>query len=131
MPPFNRERPVTTPVQPSTERRPAKSLEDFANEIFGQLNEKSARDAQPMPVERPVQEQVIVQQVEEKVVSRADNRRAPMRTEAASSKERSLAQKLKEQETGESFHVVPTSQKALMQAIIMSEVLGQPKAKQR
>ena len=43
MPPFNSkpvQKPVHTPAQ-STERQPARTLEDFANEIFGQLIENA------------------------------------------------------------------------------------------
>ena len=42
MPPFsNQEVPrESTPVEPKQQRPKVKTLEDFANEVFGQLNEK-------------------------------------------------------------------------------------------
>ena len=126
MPPFNSkpvQKPVHTPAQ-STERQPARTLEDFANEIFGQLNEK----AKPTPpvVEQPLQAPPPVQaQVQERVVT-PSVARPKMRTEMS---ERPLVTKLKEQ--NDSFTVVPKNKKAIMQAVVMSEILGPPKAKQR
>lgn len=127
MPPFSKQqmpKPLYPPVQTTERNRPAKSLEEFTNEIFGQLTQKS----QPIPelVTEPVLEQKVAEPV-----SRANNKRAPMRTEVTEKQERPLVQKIKEQETNDPFYVVPTSKKQLMQAIIMSEVLGPPKAKQR
>lgn len=126
MPPFNSkpvEKPVHTPAQ-STERQPARTLEDFANEIFGQLNEKANPAPpvveQPIPVPPPVQAQV-----QERVVP-PSIARPKMRTEMT---ERPLVTKLKQQ--NDSFTVVPKNKKALMQAIVMAEILGPPKAKQR
>ena len=128
MPPFNSkpvQKPAHTPAQ-STERQPARTLEDFANEIFGQLNEK-VKPAPPV-VEQPLQAPPPVQaqvQVQERVVP-PSVARPKMRTEMT---ERPLVTKLKEQ--NDSFTVVPKNKKALMQAVVMAEILGPPKAKQR
>ena len=126
MPPFNSksvQKPVHTPAQ-STERQPARTLEDFANEIFGQLNEK-VKPAPPV-VEQPLQAPPAVHaQVQERVVP-PSVARPKMRTEMS---ERPLVTKLKEQ--NDSFTVVPKNKKALMQAVVMAEILGPPKAKQR
>ena len=124
MPPFNSkpvQKPVHTPAQ-STERKPARTLEDFANEIFGQLNEKAI--PAPPVVEQPLQAPPPVQ-VQERVVP-PSVARPKMRTEMS---ERPLVKKLKEQ--NDSFTVVPKNKKALMQAVVMAEILGPPKAKQR
>lgn len=125
MPPFNSkpvQQPVHTPAQ-STERKPARTLEDFANEIFGQLNEKANPapvEEQPLPASPPVQAQV-----QERVVP-PSVARPKMRTEMT---ERPLVTKLKQQ--NDPFTVVPKNKKALMQAVVMAEILGPPKAKQR
>lgn len=106
MPPFN-----NPPAAPSAEQtnRP-KSLEDFANEIFGQLNDKTK--AAP-PVQAPVE---VVPAAPPVVQERTS--RPPL-------EERPLVKKLKQ----ESIQVVPKNQQQVMQAVVMAEVLGKPKAK--
>ena len=120
MPPFsNQEVPREwSPVEPKQERPKVKTLEDFANEVFGQLNEKVepkkqvVREVEIPPV-RPVVKEVVKKE------------RTSTRPELGAS--RPIVQKAKKS----SFNVVPQTQQQLMQAIVTSEILGPPKAKQR
>ena len=121
MPPFsNQEVPrQSKPVeQPKQQRPKVKSLEDFANEVFGQLSEKVEPKKQIVRevVEEPVQP--VVQEVVKK-------ERTFTRPELGAT--RPIVQQAKKQP----FNVVPQTQHQLMQAIITSEILGPPKAKQR
>lgn len=129
MPPFSSQpAPRKQEVQPKKSPDRPKTLEDFANEVFGQLNEKAQPILQkiepqplvPKPVEQPVMEPV------QPVV----NRRPENSTEARSSKERPIVAMAK-QEAAQAFQVVPSNQRDLMQAIVMTEVLGPPKAKRK
>lgn len=127
MPPFSSQpAPRKQEVQPKQATNRPKTLEDFANEVFGQLNEKAQPILQkiepqpPTPVEQPVMEPV------QPVV----NRRPENSTEARSSKERPIVAMAK-QEAAQAFQVVPSNQRDLMQAIVMTEVLGPPKAKRK
>lgn len=116
MPPFNNPTAPSKPAQQQKER--PKSLEDFANEIFGQLNEKK-------PTEKPVPAKVqapIVEPVTERVTQREQR---PVSTRPPLT-DRPLVKKLKQESV---FQVVPKNQKQMMQAIVMAEVLGKPKAK--
>lgn len=120
MPPFsNQEVPREwSPVEPKQERPKVKTLEDFANEVFGQLNEKVepkkqvVRELKREPV-RPVVQEVVKKE------------RTSTRPELGAS--RPLVQQAKRKP----FNVVPRTQQQLMQAIVTSEILGPPKAKQR
>ena len=127
MPPFSnqpapRQQKEVRPVQ---QQNPRKSLEDFANEVFGQLNEKSKPVVQkvetvpPVQVEKPRQRQPVVEQTTRSQSTNTNRSLA----------ERPIVQKLKQQ--SEALQVVPSNQRELMQAIVMSEILGPPKAKQR
>ena len=120
MPPFsNQEVPREwSPVEPKQERPKVKTLEDFANEVFGQLNEKVEPKKQ---VVREVKEE-LVQPVVREVVKKE---RTSTRPELGAS--RPILQQAKKS----SFNVVPQTQQQLMQAIVMSEILAPPKAKQR
>ena len=120
MPPFsNQEVPREwSPVEPKQERTKVKTLEDFANEVFGQLNEKVESKKQ---VVREVKEEP-VQPIVKEVVKKE---RTSTRPELGAS--RPLVQQAKRK----SFNVVPQTQHELMQAIVTSEILGPPKAKQR
>ena len=121
MPPFsNQEVPrQSKPVeQPKQQRPKVKSLEDFANEVFGQLNEKTEPKRQ---VVREVKEEP-VQPVVREVVKKE---RTSTRPELGA--KRPIVQQAKKS----SFNVVPQTQQQLMQAIVTSEILGPPKAKQR
>ena len=120
MPPFsNQEVPREwSPVEPKQERPKAKTLEDFANEVFGQLNEKVEPKKQ---VVREVKQEV-VQPVLREVVKKE---RMTTRPELGAT--RQIVQQAKKS----SLNVVPRTQRQLMQAIVTSEILGPPKAKQR
>ena len=121
MPPFsNQEVPREwTPVeQPKQQRPKVKSLEDFANEVFGQLNEKSEPKKQPVYEVKEEPVQPVVQEVVKK-------ERSFTRPELGAT--RPIVQQAKKS----SFNVVPQTQQQLMQAIVTSEILGPPKAKQR
>ena len=127
MPPFSNQTAPRqrTEARPDTGRtRQPKSLEDFANEIFGQLNDKSQQSVEPKPVvqvEIPKPAPVEVVKTKREELHRTSTRKEL--------RDRPIVQKLKKQEAQQVFQVVPTSQKQVMQAIIMSEVLGPPKAK--
>ena len=118
MPPFsNQEVPQEwSPVEPKQERPKVKTLEDFANEVFGQLNEKVEPKKQ---VVREVKEEPVRQVVKEVV----NKERTSTRPELGAS--RPILQQAKKT----SFNVVPRTQHELMQAIVTSEILGPPKAK--
>ena len=120
MPPFsNQEVPREwSPVEPKQERPKVKTLEDFANEVFGQLNEKMEPKKQAV---REVKEEP-VQPVVREVVKKE---RTSTRPELGAS--RPIVQQAKKS----SLNVVPRTQQQLMQAIVTSEILGPPKAKQR
>ncbi len=134
MPPFNNqptEQKVELPKQ--TERRT--SLEDFASQVFQQLNEKAqpknsapSSDSQPEPIKAI--------EVEEK---HRGSQRVPLNSRPAFDENRSSNRTsanpkagssdfIKENEIG---NIVPTTRTALVQAIITTEILGPPKAKQR
>ena len=120
MPPFsNQEVPREwSPVEPKQERPKVKTLEDFANEVFGQLNEKMEPKKQVVrEVEAPP-----VQPVMREIVKKE---RTSTRPELGAT--RPIVQQAKKQ----SFNVVPRTQHELMQAIVTSEILGPPKARQR
>jgi len=135
MPPFNN--PTTKqkfelPKQPTIR----KSLEDFASEVFDQLNEK----AQPKPTAQVLEkhpeplkaEEIIEKKVESPRISpgsrpafdgnRSSSRGSILQTNTAKT------DPIKDHEIG---NIVPTTRAALVQAIITTEILGPPKAKQR
>ena len=111
---------------PEKQRPAAKSLEDFANEIFGQLNEKveqqkpkQQRQSQTVPVTPTVEtaRQVAIEQA----------KAAERRSERPPLGDRPLTKKL----STESISFAPKSRKDLVQGLIMAEVLGPPKAKRK
>ena len=120
MPPFsNQEVPREwKPVEQKQERPKVKTLEDFANEVFGQLNEKVEPKKQ---VVREVKEEP-VQPVVKEVVKQERTFTRP---------ELGATRPIIQQAKRKSFNVVPQTQQQLMQAIVMSEILAPPKAKQR
>ena len=120
MPPFsNQEVPREwSPVEPKQERPKVKTLEDFANEVFGQLNEK-------MEPKKQVVREVEVPPVQPVVREVVKKERTFTRPELGAT--RPLVQQAKKQ----LLNVVPRTQHELMQAIVTSEILGPPKAKQR
>lgn len=121
MPPFSSQpAPRTQETSPNTrtQNRP-KSLEDFANEVFGQLNEKTKS------VVQKVEEQIEVELPKEAPVQVKE--RQAMSQSTRNLTERPLVEKLKQQSEG--LQVVPQNNKELMQAIVMAEVLGLPKSR--
>ncbi|MEG0438787.1 MAG: hypothetical protein RR587_06070 [Solibacillus sp.] len=130
MPPFSNQsapRPREE-VRPSrVETRQPKSLEDFANEIFGQLNDK--RKPEPKPIEIPAKIEVELPKVSparEFIERKSKPLEEPKK--ARGLQERPIVQMIKQQESNR-LKVVPSNQKELMQAIVMTEILGPPKAK--
>lgn len=133
MPPFNKDTTTKTFQFPSErgesqKRSSTRSLEDFANEVFSQLNQKDKKDEKPLKkqLQQPVEK-------DSPVVSRQalDMRRSSNNESRQGRKEinRKLSRDvIKENEIG-SF--APTTKKSLMQAIIASEIIGPPKSKQR
>ena len=132
MPSFGQQTvPEKSKPVPQKQRPAAKSLEDFANEIFGQLNEKveqakpqqqkpqQTRQSQTVPVTPTVEtaRQVAIEQA--KIAER--------RSERPPLGDRPLTKKL----STESISYAPNSRKDLVQGLIMSEILGPPKAKRK
>jgi len=136
MPPFgNQSKPAQTevipdpPKRPSFERKTFTSLEDFTKEIFGQLNEK----AEQTSAENTVKDEA-VQRVFEPETSTVNTRanlertsdRKSTRPEFAAS--RPIVQK--EMTKAKDYIQIPSTQQQLVQAIIASEIIGEPKARQ-
>jgi hypothetical protein len=137
MPPFNN-KPTTqrfdSPKQDEKRKAP-RSLEDFANEVFQQLNDHSQTKPQSRPFESHptvLNEQEIkanevkTKPVEQKTRAVFDESRSTSRSSAITKP--IISDKINENEIG-SF--VPTTRNALVQAIVSSEIIGPPKAKQR
>jgi hypothetical protein len=131
MPPFSSQpAPRQQEVRKEQQSRP-KTLEDFANEVFGQLNERS----QPMEkkVETPVKIEVEPPKtapVRELTERKTMQEQIEERTSSRGLTERPIAQMIKRQEEA-ALNVVPSNQRELMQAIVMTEILGPPKAKRK
>lgn len=124
MPPFSSQpapRKQETRPDPRQQERP-RTLEDFANEVFGQLNEKAKPVVQKMepPLEVVLPQEVAIPKIDERPKMAASTRKLT---------ERPIVEKLKQQSEG--LQVVPQNNKELMQAIIMTEVLGPPKARRK
>lgn len=122
MPPFSNQHVPreSTRDEPRRERPKVRSLDDFAKEVFGQLSEKgeAVRDVRKMneeTVEEPVKE--AVREIQEE--------RKSLRPELGVS--RPIIQRQKK----ESPVIVPSTREQLVRAVITSEILGPPKAKQR
>ncbi|MEO4052240.1 hypothetical protein [Solibacillus sp. CAU 1738] len=125
MPPFSQQPvPKQEPRQATTAA--PKSLEDFANEIFGRLEQKQPEVVREVLKPKPVE----VQQPETRKQVVAE----PVKRQERSQKRENIEQtaRVKQiQEKTKPVFVTPTTQQALMQAVITSEILGPPKAKQR
>ncbi|CAM5221304.1 putative protein OS=Ureibacillus acetophenoni OX=614649 GN=SAMN05877842_102249 PE=4 SV=1 [Ureibacillus acetophenoni] len=145
MPPFNN-KPNTTSfeqypklkVEPRKSTTTFKSLEDFAKEVFDQLNEKTN---QPKDVfTGPQYKEVVVQPKAEPVTTAVKveptnpknivNKR-PTLDENRSSKNTNRSIQKDPIQQNEIGSYIPTSKQAMVQAIIASEIIGPPKAKQR
>lgn len=121
MPPFSPQK--APPVKPTKPRPQLKSLEDFANEVFGQLNEKAAqKPVQQIDLPQTTEVEATSQQVTQEV----KEVRQSTRPKLAESK-RTLVQ----QATSSQIDFVPRTRKQFTQAMVMAEILGPPKAKQR
>lgn len=135
MPPFNNKQPkqkFELPKQPNVR----KSLEDFANEVFQQLNEKT----QPKPTDHPIEsqpepfkaEEIVKKRVESRSIS--SNNRPAFDGNRSSTRNSTIVPKssssdfIKDNEIG---NIVPTTRSALVHAIITTEILGPPKAKRK
>ncbi|WP_141400314.1 hypothetical protein [Ureibacillus acetophenoni] len=144
MPPFNNKPDTTrykpTPqqrVEPTRSQRTAKSLEDFAKEVFEQLNEKNNQPQDIFTV--PETKEVVVEPKvshsnvnnPESTVTKSVPRNRPTFDENRSSKKYDKPldnDVIKQNEIGS---YVPSTKQALIQAIVASEIIGPPKAKQR
>lgn len=108
----------------------AKSLEDFANEIFGQLNEKKEQVKPKVERKRPVMQKpkaVVIQPEAE--VQRVNTSIESNRSNRPPLAERPVSVKVKALEKTANF--VPKSRQDLIQGIVMAEILGPPKAKRK
>ncbi|MGN7476625.1 hypothetical protein ACTHOQ_02125 [Solibacillus silvestris] len=127
MPPFSSQpAPRKQEAKPKTETKRPKRLEDFANEVFGQLNEKAKTVIKEPEPHIPKQEE---RPVSEPVKPAAERRGDNSNRGSRSLTERPIVAMAKRD--SEAFQVVPSNQRELMQAIIMTEVLGPPKANRK
>ncbi|MEK9198755.1 hypothetical protein ACH0B5_04885 [Ureibacillus sp. 179-F W5.1 NHS] len=136
MPPFNNKQ-TTQKSQTSNKverRETRKSLEDFASEVFQQLNDKTATRTPQRSMEKSAQEVARRATKIEKDLSKPVTKNARPSLDAnRSNRSSSITRvkntkgKMKQREIG---NFVPTNREALVQAIITSEILGPPKAKQ-
>jgi len=144
MPPFNNKPNTTTFEQnPKVEQRrsPSKprTLEDFAKEVFEQLNERTNKPKEIFS--EPTYKEVVYEPKAEPkqslpvkvepVVTPKQRESRPTLDENRSSKrnDKQVEQDvIKQNEIGS---YVPKTKQALVQAIIASEIIGPPKAKQR
>ncbi len=137
MPPFNN-KPNTQnfdqPRQLEQRKSTTKSLEDFASEIFQRLND--AANTQTFDNRREKLEDVKshtsakvieMQPLKQNTRPKFDENRSSVRSTKEAASKASMDD-IKKKEIGS---IVPTSREALIQAIITSEILGPPKAKQR
>ncbi|QDP99342.1 hypothetical protein FOH38_01545 [Lysinibacillus fusiformis] len=141
MPPFNKDEQPQSPVIMETEevkpQRPTRptiktqSFEDFAREFLGDRKAEKpkveARESRVKPVEEKVTEQMPSYMapplIPTEPSSRSTNRPSIGRL-ASGKKEVNVAT------TNKGFQL-PNSKKAFMQAVVMAEVLGPPKAKRK
>ncbi|QCR32928.1 hypothetical protein C1N55_12425 [Lysinibacillus sp. SGAir0095] len=133
MPPFNN-KPTNQKFELPKQTGKRKSLEDFASEVFQQLNEKTQpnstaakKEQQSEKLYESIKEEVVTQEKSPNVRPLFKGERSSNRGSLISSTS-STSDTIKQKEIG-SF--VPTTREALVQAIITTEILGPPKAKQR
>ena len=127
MPPFSNDKPQATyiepkPVEETRPRRPkmeVKSLEDFTQEVFGQLQQKAEkREIEPIPAV-----------VEPTPAPPVQTTRPAFMDRAELGEGRKILQNEKKKQR-QSTVKIPKTREDLVQAVIMAEVLGQPKARQ-
>lgn len=135
MPPFNKgshvEPPVITKAEMTQAQRPTskpQSFEDFAREFIGEWKNEQPKVEEPKKfVEETVSEEVssyvAPPLIPTEKVSRTSNRESIGRL-AAGKKVAGVAE-------SQSAFQLPKSKKSLMQAVVMAEVLGPPKAKRK
>ncbi|MGE7910235.1 hypothetical protein [Lysinibacillus xylanilyticus] len=130
MPPFNKNSHVEPPVETTQERRPSKpqSFEDFAREFLGEWKNEQPQAEEPKKiveetVKKDVPSYAAPPLIPTEKVSRTTNRESIGRM-AAGKKVVGVAK------TQSAFQL-PKSKKSLMQAVVMAEVLGPPKAKRK
>lgn len=145
MPPFNNKPSTTTyehapqqRVEPTKSHRTARSLEDFAKEVFEQLNEKNNQPKDIFSGPQTKEEVVVDPKVshsktktDEPSVPKGVPSSRPTLDENRSSKKYDKAivnDVIKQNEIGS---YVPKSKQALIQAIVASEIIGLPKSKLR
>lgn len=134
MPPFNKDAKIQPPVELKVEERKTQrpplttqSFEDFAQKFLGNNQEEKALDDIDNQHVKPVLGRMVEQ---------TPSYLAPPLIPTEASIERRImpdvARKKEVQETStNSTFKLPTSNQALMQAVIMAEVLGPPKAKRK
>ena len=134
MPPFNNQ-PTKQKFELPKQTEMRKSLEDFASEVFQQLNEKTQpnqptpqREQEPKKLTESIKEEVVTERISLSTRPTFDGNRASNRSSSISLKSSKSTDVIKQNEIG---NIVPTTRKALVQAIITTEILGPPKAKQR
>ena len=133
MPPFNQQphtKTMEVPNQQSEDKRP-RSLEDFAKEVFQQLNEKTQPMMEKVPSQTSMEQTVpkVKETSEEVVVSKAVVSTRPSFNESRMSNRASGSigqDPIKNKEIGS---IIPKSRTALVQAIITSEILAKPVSK--
>lgn len=136
MPPFNkRQAPEvkrhTQEVKRPIENKPRKSLEDFAQEIFGQLEQKKAEVQKTVQRTAQIEKEVVKEQQQiidavPRAVSLAEVKESTPRIKI---EETPRIQVMKAKETA--IFTVPRTKQALAQAIVTAEILGPPKALER
>jgi len=134
MPPFNKgshvEPTTLTKAEEAPSQRPvvkSHSFEDFAREFLGEWKNNEPKVEQTKKIVEEKSEEVpsyvAPPIVPIESVSRASNRQSVGRLEAGKNN--------KEAAQSHSAFQLPNSKKSLMQAIVMAEVLGPPKAKRK
>ena len=141
MPPFNQNSKPSLPTQTQMQDEPmgeypkARSFEDFAKEIFGE------NDAKPMPIPEKVEPMPMPVGIRpEKALE--DRTQAVLKRKAlenrvaghSSTTGRMGARKEVERSTSSTLNpegFIKPSSNSLVQAIVMAEVLGPPKARQK
>jgi len=132
MPPFNKS------VQPSaqmevdepTQHRPTakkQSFEDFAREFLGDMTTTEVQEKRVVPVQPQVQEHIPSYVAPPLIPTEPSSRktdRPSLGRLAAGKNDRPAA-------VSSNGFQVPNSKKALMQAVVMAEILGPPKAKRK
>ncbi|MDM5334567.1 hypothetical protein QUF56_15115 [Ureibacillus composti] len=134
MPPFSNQqnkRDFSAPPRKSEapQKHKSKSLEDFANEVFQQLSNKDHSTKKALPKIEEVKEA----QIKTPPIKNSTTNRPSLDMNRTQSKVLSTARENNTQsdfiQSGEIGSFIPTNKKALVQAIIASEIIGPPKAK--